>query len=198
MPINMQIKMLRILQEQLIERVGGNKSIAIDIRVIAAAKESLKDNQAFRQDLFYRLKVAQLYLPPLRERGEDILLLFEHYINLANINAKPLSGMDEKTLLAYGWPGNVRELINVATRFALDESSTVADILVTKPLSTIDTRTSELSLAMQTQNFERKVIAEALRLHKGSIIEVMDILDLPRRTLNQKMQKYDLHRADYI
>lgn len=198
MPINMQIKMLRILQEKLIERVGGNKSIAIDVRVIAAAKESLKDNQAFRQDLFYRLNVAQLYLPPLRERGEDILLLFEHYVNLANIHAKPLSGLDEKTLLVYGWPGNVRELINVATRFALDASLTVADILLTKPLVTIDTGSSELSLAMQTQNFERKVIDEALRTHKGSIIEVMDILDLPRRTLNQKMQKYDLHRADYI
>ncbi|NQZ92377.1 MAG: sigma-54-dependent Fis family transcriptional regulator [Moritella sp.] len=198
MPLNMQIKMLRILQEKLIVRVGGNKSIAIDVRVIAAAKESLKDNQGFRQDLFYRLNVAQLYLPPLRERGEDILLLFEHYVNLANIHAKPLSGMDEKTLLAYGWPGNVRELINVATRFGLDASLTVADILVTKPLASIDSSASELSLAMQTQNFERKVIAEALRTHKGSIIEVMDILDLPRRTLNQKMQKYDLHRADYI
>ncbi|MEJ2766293.1 sigma-54 dependent transcriptional regulator [Photobacterium sp. MCCC 1A19761] len=197
MPLNMQVKVLRALQENTVERVGGNTPIHIDLRVIAAAKEDLHHHPEFRQDLFYRLNVAQLYLPPLAERGEDILLLFDHYIHQMNPDTRLPSPSDQLALMRYAWPGNVRELKNIATRFALDASLTVGEILASRPNLTTEPSRATLPLAIQVQNFERKVIHECLQRHQGSIIDAMDELDLPRRTLNQKMQKYGLNRSDY-
>src|SRR5690606_35432313 len=104
----------------------------------AAAKEDLLEHPEFRQDLFYRLNVAQLYLPPLRERDEDALLLFEHFTLQANPQTRVASEADQHALLSYAWPGNVRELRNVAIRFALDESLTVGEILASRPNTTTE------------------------------------------------------------
>src|SRR5450759_2050019 len=126
MPMAVQIKVLRALQERSIERIGSNKAIPIDCRVIAAAKEDLKvlsDRQKFRADLYYRIGVAFIEVPPLRERREDIPLLFEHFTLLAASRyeraAPLLNSAQLADLMAHTWPGNVRELRNVADRFVL-------------------------------------------------------------------------------
>ncbi|EGQ9176950.1 sigma-54-dependent transcriptional regulator [Vibrio alginolyticus] len=197
MPLSMQVKVLRSLQEHTVERVGGNQQISVDLRVIAAAKEDLNDHDEFRQDLYYRLNVAQIYLPPLREREEDALILFEHFALKSNLESRPLSEADRKAILAYAWPGNVRELRNVAMRFALDETVSVMEILSSRPSSTTEETQAGVPLAIQLHNFERKVLHDSLVRHQGRITDVMVELDLPRRTLNQKMQKFGLNRSDY-
>ncbi|HDM8159127.1 TPA: sigma-54-dependent Fis family transcriptional regulator [Vibrio harveyi] len=197
MPLSMQVKVLRSLQEHTVERVGGNQQISVDLRVIAAAKEDLNDHGEFRQDLYYRLNVAQIYLPPLREREEDALILFEHFALKSNPWSRPLSEADRKAILAYAWPGNVRELRNVAMRFALDETVSVMEILSSRPSSTTEETQAGVPLAIQLHNFERKVLHDSLVRHQGRITDVMVELDLPRRTLNQKMQKFGLNRSDY-
>ncbi|WJT10488.1 sigma-54-dependent transcriptional regulator [Vibrio harveyi] len=197
MPLSMQVKVLRSLQEHTVERVGGNQQISVDLRVIAAAKEDLNDHGEFRQDLYYRLNVAQIYLPPLREREEDALILFEHFALKSNPGSRPLSEADRKAILAYALPGNVRELRNVAMRFALDETVSVMEILSSRPSSTTEETQAGVPLAIQLHNFERKVLHDSLVRHEGRITDVMVELDLPRRTLNQKMQKFGLNRSDY-
>ncbi|ELA9713793.1 TPA: sigma-54-dependent Fis family transcriptional regulator [Vibrio parahaemolyticus] len=197
MPLSMQVKVLRSLQEHTVERVGGNQQINVDLRVIAAAKEDLNDYEEFRQDLYYRLNVAQIYLPPLREREEDALILFEHFALQTNSDSRPLSDADRNAVLSYAWPGNVRELRNVAMRFALDDTVSVMEILSSRPSSTTEDTQAGVPLMIQLHNFERKVLHDSLVRHQGRINEVMQELDLPRRTLNQKMQKFGLNRSDY-
>lgn len=197
MPASMQVKVLRALQEHTIERVGGNQSIAIDTRVIAAAKSDLNDHETFRQDLYYRLNVAQIHLPPLREREDDALILFEHFTRQTNPETRLASEADRHAILSYSWPGNIRELRNVAVRFALDDGISVMEILSNRPSSTMEAVQSDVPLLIQLHNFERKVLHECLVAHQGRIHEVMLALDLPRRTLNQKMKKFGLNRADY-
>lgn len=198
MPLAMQVKVLRALQDHIVERVGGNQSIAIDLRVVAAAKHDLMSHPDFRQDLFYRLNVAQIHLPPLSEREDDALLLFEHFTRQANQETRTASEADRQALLTYSWPGNVRELRNVAIRFALDDSVTVGEILSTRPNTLNESSHVGIPLAIQVQSFERKVIHDALIRHQGKISDVMQELDLPRRTLNQKMARYALNRSDYV
>lgn len=197
MPLSMQVKVLRSLQEHTVERVGGNQQINVDLRVIAAAKEDLNDHEEFRQDLYYRLNVAQIYLPPLREREEDALILFEHFALQTNSDSRPLSDADRNAVLSYAWPGNVRELRNVAMRFALDDTVSVMEILSSRPSSTTEDTQAGVPLMIQLHNFERKVLHDSLVRHQGRINEVIQELDLPRRTLNQKMQKFGLNRSDY-
>ncbi|MCF5006668.1 response regulator, partial [Pseudomonas lactis] len=130
MPLAQQVKLLRVLQEQKLERLGSNQSIQVDLRIIAATKPDLLEEARagrFREDLAYRLNVAQLRLPPLRERREDIPLLYEHFAQSAaerlGRQVEPLSGPQLGRLLSHDWPGNVRELANVAERqvLGLDE-----------------------------------------------------------------------------
>ncbi|MFA0423422.1 sigma-54-dependent transcriptional regulator, partial [Vibrio sp. 10N.222.54.A1] len=109
MPLSMQVKVLRTLQDNVVERVGGNQQQHVDLRVVSASKSDLLNHPDFRQDLFYRLNVAQLHLPPLSEREEDALLLFEHFTQEANSETRIASEADRYALLSYGWPGNVRE-----------------------------------------------------------------------------------------
>ena len=126
MPINLQIKLLRVLQERTLERLGSNQSVAVDCRVIAATKSDLDElsrASQFRSDLYYRLNVVTLELPPLRERREDILQLFEHFLQQSSLRFdRSVPDLDNQTLsnlMSHDWPGNVRELRNVAERFAL-------------------------------------------------------------------------------
>ncbi len=198
MPLSMQVKVLRTLQDNVVERVGGNQQVSVDLRVISAAKHDLLNHPDFRQDLFYRLNVAQIHLPPLNEREDDALLLFEHFTQEANPETRQASEADRHALLSYAWPGNVRELRNVAIRFALDEMLTVGEILSCRPNAISESAAAGIPLAVQVQSFERKVIHESLVRHQGRINEVMQELDLPRRTLNQKMVRYALNRSDYV
>ncbi len=126
MSLDVQVKLLRMLQERVVERLGGNQLIPLDIRIIAATKEDLRqaaDQGRFRADLYYRLNVAPLRIPPLRERGDDILMLFQHFADAASqrhgLGPHALQPAQRALLLRHDWPGNVRELQNAAERFAL-------------------------------------------------------------------------------
>lgn len=203
MPSYLQVKLLRALQEGTIERLGSNKSISIDLRVIAAAKEDLLASKEFRDDLFYRLNVAQLYIPPLKDRVDDVPLLFNHYLKLSMVdkqqNVRVLSIHDLAVLKEYKWPGNVRELKNVAIRYSLDTELTIADILmIEKPnIITEEVKHVDMPLAIQVGEFEAEVIRNSLADNQGSIKATLDALDIPRRTLNQKMIKYGIHSRDF-
>lgn len=208
MPISFQIKLLRSLQEGKIQHLGSNREIEINTRVISAAKTDLLDasnNGDFRADLYYRLAVMELHLPPLRERKEDIPLLFEFFVQKTaqayNFEQSELSSTQRAELIDYHWPGNIRELKNVATRFVLDEHSDAQKIqrlLSRNPDRGHDNQTADKSLQAQISEYERTIIEQALTKHQGNIREVMQELALERRTLYNKMAKYDLHRNDYL
>lgn len=197
MPMQAQIRLLRVLQERVIERVGSNELIPLDIRVIAATKIDLKQaaqDGVFRQDLYYRLNIVTLDIPPLRERKEDIPALFHHFLLVAAARygkaAQSLSRQDLQSLLNHTWPGNVRELRNSAERYVLlGKLSHLGDSPLTLP--------SLNSLADQVAEFEKTVIEEALIACGGSIKETMDKLAIPRKTLYDKMQKYRLDKDLY-
>lgn len=206
MPLNMQAKVLRVLQEKEIERLGGTRPIPINIRVISATNvepEAACEQGLLRKDLYYRLNVARITLPPLARRGRDILLLFEYFSALAaeryNRQADPLTPSDMTALMAHTWPGNVRELKNIAQRYVLSSKrgeNRIAYLLGnSEPQNVVE---SQQSLAEQCELFERCVLAQSLQRHKGNVTEVMAELELPRRTLNQKMAKHGLVRKDYI
>ena len=193
MPLAQQVKLLRVLQEQKLERLGSNQSIKVDLRIIAATKPDLLDEARagrFREDLAYRLTVAQLRLPPLRDRREDIPLLFETFAQNAaqrlGRTFPPLTGAQLSHLLSHDWPGNVRELANVAERqvLGLDE-----------PVAGID---PGQSLAAQQEAFEAQCLRAALTRHKGDVKAVLEELQLPRRTFNEKMQRHGLSREMFL
>jgi len=194
MPLAQQVKLLRVLQEQRLERLGSNRSINVDIRIIAATKPDLLDEARagrFREDLAYRLNVAELRLPPLRERREDIPLLFGHFTRMAaerlGRKAPILSGPQLSHLLSHDWPGNVRELANAAERQVLGLSQA-------EPVPV----EAGQSLAAQQEAFEAYCLRSALSRHKGDIKAVLNELQLPRRTLNEKMQRHGLQRELFL
>ena len=194
MPMAQQVKLLRVLQDKKLERLGSNQSIAVDLRIVAATKpDLLEESRAgrFREDLAYRLNVAELRLPPLRERREDIPLLFNHYARAAasRINREPpVPGAAQLgRLLSHDWPGNVRELANAAEREALGLN----------PVSTECAQPGQ-SLAAQQEAFEAQCLRAALSRHKGDIKAVLEELQLPRRTLNEKMQRHGLAREMFL
>ncbi|HEX7909301.1 MAG TPA: sigma-54 dependent transcriptional regulator [Paraburkholderia sp.] len=190
MPTALQIKLLRVLQERHIERLGANESIPVDCRIVAASKADLaelaKDGR-FRADFLYRLNVAQIDLPPLRERREDIPLLFEHFVLAAarRFGQSPptLSASQVSELMAHQWPGNVRELQNVADRFVL---GLVGDTL----LSDVNPAARSGTLAEQTAHFERVLIEEMLQRHHGNVGEASAALGMPRKTLYHKIRQF--------
>ncbi|MES9962084.1 MAG: sigma-54 dependent transcriptional regulator [Candidatus Sedimenticola sp. 20ELBAFRAG] len=198
---SVQVRLLRVLQERVLERVGGNEPVAVDIRVIAASKMDLKEavsSGVLREDLMYRLQVAQISLPPLRHRLDDIPILFRHFSDNAALRyRRPSSPIDEvrlQEMMRNTWPGNVRELRNVAERFVLglDEPG----LEVTENCEMADV--SAQSLNDRIACFERITIESALREQKGRVGETAESLGLPRKTLYLRMQKYGLNREDYM
>jgi two-component system C4-dicarboxylate transport response regulator DctD len=191
MPVAMQIKLLRVLQERTLERLGSNTPIPIDIRIVAATKEDLTvlaEQGRFRADLYYRLSVATLPLPPLRERREDIPLLFEHFLLQAAarherpVPATPAGRLQQ--LVGYAWPGNVRELRNVADRCVLG-------IEAGSPPFGFDVSDTLRPLTETVEAFERALIADALRRH-GSLGKTAEALAIAKTTLHDKIRKYGL------
>ena len=201
MPLHVQVHLLRILQERTVERIGSNKIIPLDLRVVAAAKADLKDlsqRGLFREDLYYRLNVVRLRLTPLRERREDIPLLFHHFILVACHRYQQEVPLPESTqlntIMAYSWPGNVRELRNVAERYVLLGAQNDWSIDQLLPGST---NTAPRSLARQVETFEKSLVEQALTSCNGSLKEVISLLSIPRKTLSDKMRKYGLDKSDY-
>ncbi len=193
MPLPLQIKLLRVLQERTVERLGSNTPITVDCRVISATKSDLKamgGSGHFRSDLYYRLNVVSLHLPPLRERREDIPLLFEYFLmQSATRFDRPtpqLEAHEQASLLAYDWPGNVRELRNVAERYVLG---------IRTPLSEAAHLSQALPLAETVEAFERALIAEEYRRQGGSLSRTSEALKVAKTTLFDKLKKYGLQQG---
>ena len=190
MPLELQVKLLRVLETGAFMRVGSNTPVAIDVRVVAATnRDPLKAvaDGKLREDLYHRLNVFPIVLPPLRERGSDIEILARYFLDQFNRQEgtrKTFSPGAVAELYSHGWPGNVRELANAAEREALG-------------LATPATAAAGHSLADQLEAFEAQCLRAALARHGGEIKAVMDELQLPRRTLNEKMQRHGLVRADF-
>ncbi|MBP2230449.1 two-component system C4-dicarboxylate transport response regulator DctD [Azospirillum agricola] len=204
MPLAIQVKLLRALQERTIERLGSNKSVAIDLRLVAATKIDLldlSDEGKFRADLYYRLNVAELHIPPLRARGDDIPLLFDYFATefaeRHGREPRPLEPADIDALLAHDWPGNVRELRNLAERHTLAVGrGGVAGLLRRRAAGS--EASSPRALADQVDAFEKRAIEQALERCKGDIKAVMETLNTPRRTLNEKMARHGLDRTRFL
>ncbi len=204
MPLAMQIKVLRVLQEREVVSIGSNEPQPIDFRLLSATNKNLQQGCAdgsFREDLYYRINVIEIFVPPLRDRGEDILFLFDYFSSQAALNyARPeaaLQGSDIGLLMSHQWPGNVRELKNLAERYVL------SSLPVEQRLSSIlqQGRTDSVqssSLQSLMRQHEKMLLEQALVSCHGNVQEVMVALDLPRRTLNEKLQKHNLVRKKYL
>ncbi len=200
MPMHLQTKLLRALQEQEIERIGSTRSIKLDVRVISATnldleKEVKKGN--FREDLFYRLNVIPVVLPPLRERREDILPLVRHFIekNCTEMKRPRMTISNEAlhTLESYSWPGNVRQLENMVERIVAlseDERIMLSDIpgnIRDEVLTTVSEQ--GVDLVKTVNEIEKKMICDALALAKGVKAKAAGMLGLNRTTLVEKMRR---------
>lgn len=196
LPMAQQVKLLRVLQEKTIERLGGNESTRIDCRFIAAAKadlQALSERGEFRDDLYYRLHVACIELPPLRERREDIPLLLAHCLRLSaeryNTVAPTPSAEQLAQWMAQPWPGNVRELKNLADRLCLGLESDEG----TRPA----TPAEQPSLAQQMDGLEKQLLGQALAACQGNVGHAAERLKLPRKTLYDKMARHQLDPAQF-
>ena len=189
MPAPMQVKLLRAIQERTIERLGSNEVLPLDVRFVAATKVDLNresEEGGFRHDLYYRLNVVSIELPPLRERREDIPILFEHFVLDAASRYRrpapiPSAGL-MAGLIAHAWPGNIRELRNVADRFVLG--------VLAPPFASTDGDAPATGLAEQVDAFERTLIVEQLRRDQGSVAATAEALACPKKTLYDKIKKY--------
>ena len=190
MPLNLQVKLLRVLQERSVERLGSNLAIPVDCRIVAASKADLKnlsDHGQFRADLYYRLNVVSLDLPPLRRRREDIALLIAHFLHeAAQRFQRPVAAWTPADLArwqAHDWPGNVRELKNVAERWALG----LPDALSQPPL--LHQAATPASLSDQIDAAERQIIENALNQCAGNVARTSEMLQTPRKTLYDKLTR---------
>lgn len=206
MPLELQAKLLRALQEREIERLGSNKTISIDVRIIAATnRELIRDVQAgkFRQDLYYRLHIFPIMLPPLRERKEDIPLLASHFIKkYAKKSGKNIEGLSHKAMqemMSYSWPGNIRELEHVIERSTiLCKFRMIPQLDLPVTLKT-EVSTSPKNMAIKTwQEQERDYILEVLKFTNGKVKgkgSASELLQLPATTLQSKMDKLGIKRT---
>jgi len=201
---DLQAKLLRVLQEREIERIGSNKPIKIDIRVIAATNihlgHAVREGK-FRQDLFFRLNVVPILLPPLRERREDIPLLAKHFLNKFNLAFhKGIPGFSEKALdalMRYHWPGNIRELENLIERLTVLSSRTEAIQLEDIPLEILMSSSQEVQgvelpregLLRIREEFEKRMIVNVLETTQWNQTEAAKILKINRNTLLQKAKQ---------
>jgi len=201
LPFSMQAKLLRVLQEREIERLGSNEQIKADFRTIAATQTDLKkaiEAGSFRADLFYRLDVAEIHIPLLRDRRDDIPLLFQAFAGeLAAQHGREtpkLGREDLQALLAYSWPGNIRELRTVVERYVLGLhriAGTLAEFLLGA-----DGKSS--TLTEQLDAFEKCILDQELAKRGGNIQSAADALGLPVRTLNDRMRRHGLTRKTYL
>lgn len=199
-PPRTQVKLLRVLQEREIERVGGTRPIPVDVRLISASNKDLEkavNDGSFREDLYYRLKVISIRLPPLRERKEDIPLLVNHFILKFNAkNSKNVKGIDRaglNLLQNYSWPGNIRQLENcVETAVVMAEEEFITSELL--PLEVraegVKGGTVSLSLGTSLKEVEREMIIQTLNHVKGNKTKAAQILGIGIRTLYRKLEEY--------
>ena len=202
LPLSMQVKLLRTLQESTIERIGGNKTIHLNVRIIAATNRNIEEavqNNTFREDLYYRLSVVPIHLPTLKERSEDILVLAHHFLQeeakVVQRGSLSFSPSAITALAAHNWPGNVRELQNRVRR-AL--GSTLENIISPMDLGLDETGESFedqklVTLKQARDNAEKKVIHQALALSSGNISQAAKLLETSRPTLHDLIKKHSIH-----
>jgi two-component system response regulator PilR (NtrC family) len=203
----MQVKLLRVLQERTLRRVGGTEEIPVDVRIIAATNRDLSEMVAenqFREDLFYRISVIPLELPPLRSRRDDIPLLADHFLMKLNSSMEKKIGRisDEalKKMETYDWPGNVRELENAMERaFILETSNEVSAQHLPETVSTNPRiRTSAtfpdegFDLEAYVENLQKSFLEEALRRTDGVQVKAAELLRMSYRSFRHYMQKYNI------
>jgi transcriptional regulator with PAS, ATPase and Fis domain len=206
LPLNTQVKLLRFLQEKSFERVGGTNTLKVDVRIIAATNKDLKEaikNKAFREDLFYRLNVITLTLPPLRERREDIPDLIDYFWNRYTKELHKdiaISPEVKDILYSYDWPGNIRELENAIERIIVLSEDVIVNIddlpmelrergsnLYSKALS------DNIGFAERVEHLERDIIKQALEECSYNQVKTSEKLKMKRGTLQYKMKKYKLY-----
>lgn len=192
MPLNLQVKLLRVLQERTLERLGGNEAIAIDCRFIAASKHDLLQLSAdgkFREDLYYRISVVSLDLPRLADKREDIPVLLSHFVQSAAARyQRPVPAWRAEDMARWqmrSWPGNIRELRNFADRLVLG----VAEQNVA--LQALQTGTDD-TLPQKIDAYERLLITSMLQQCQGNVAQCADKLGIPKKTLYDKLKKYDV------
>jgi DNA-binding NtrC family response regulator len=206
-PLGLQVKLLRIIQEQKFERIGGEVTISVNFRLIAASKKNLDSLIAegkFREDLYFRLNIIPLYLPPLRHRRDDIPLLCEYFINrLADRLNRPNSQIDEDVmakLIDYDWPGNVRELENIIERMLVlsKDSHIKIDLLPseffessTPPVTVRTDYLDQVDLQKTIANIEEQLVLWALTKADGNLAKAAVLLNIPRSSLQYKISKLD-------
>ena len=202
---NVQIKILRVLQEKTFERVGGEKSISVDVRIVAATNKNLEEEVKagrFREDLYYRLNVVHLKVPSLRERKDDLPLLINSFVNkFASENEKNIVGIDARAksaLFRYDWPGNIRQLQNCiesAVVMSNGNEITLEDL----PLSISEysgDETISIPIGVTLEEAEKTLIQQNLAANKGNKSKTADILGIGRKTLHRKLQEYGLDDSD--
>lgn len=209
MPFELQSKILRFLQEKEFERVGGERSLKSNARVIAATNKNLwqviKDGK-FREDLYYRLSIAKINVPPLRERKSDVPLIIEYLIKKINTElGRNILNVEQKAvnrLMNYDWPGNVRELENVLTRAAIDSRSQIILDEIVIPLlgkeEAITTQTSEIKGMMSLQEVEKQHIVNVLNYTRWHFGKTCMLLGISRPTLRQKMKEYNIYKENNL
>lgn len=193
-PLALQAKLLRVTQEQEFERVGGSKPIKVDVRLISTSNRDMREalaNKVLREDLYYRLNVVPIYLPPLRERQEDILPLAEHFIDRTchenHLDKKTLSPDAKKKLLFYRWPGNVRELANVIERaIVMDRGKVIQESHLY-----LDNPAANLMAGRTLQELEKQLIQETLQMHQNRT-KAAETLGISVKTLRNKLEEYNL------
>jgi two-component system response regulator AtoC len=204
LPLALQVKLLRVLEDELIRRLGETRDIKVDVRIIAATHRDLHAEQKagrFREDLFYRLNVLPIHIPPLRDRREDIPLLIDHFITRNNVrlrsNIVGIESEARRLLFEYGWPGNVRELENTIERamvLAEGDQIIVTDLPervreAADPVQ-VQLATGELSVKKTTRIIEEILIRRALQKTKGNRTRAADLLEISHRALLYKIKDY--------
>ncbi len=198
--LNVQAKILRAIQEREIRRVGGTETIKVDVRVIAATHMNLEDAVAegiFREDLYYRLSVIPIQLPPLRERRDDIPLLLDHFLQRHNLrrNKKPITRIEDEALdilIHYDWPGNIRELQNVIERAVVIEESDRISVKSLPPYLRCESGQDSQEIQSMVQ-MEKQHIAKTLDHTQWNISQAAKLLGIDRKTLYDKIKRYNLH-----
>jgi two-component system response regulator AtoC len=199
-PSTLQAKLLRVTQEQEFERVGGVKPIKVDVRLMSTTNRDLKEaiaSKVLREDLYYRLNVVPIHIPPLRERQEDIVPLVEYFLERMCVDngrgPKKLTAGAKRKILEYSWPGNVRELANVIERaVVLDPSPQLSEeqlhLECIKPCSV---SSASMNAGMTLDEVERRLIIETLRQHQDNRTKTAEALGISLRTLRNKLNKFE-------
>ena len=205
LPLNLQVKLLRFLQEGVIQRVGGREDIMVDTRTVCATNVDIPKAIAdglFREDLYYRISVITIKLPPLRERGEDVLLLANYFLRKFNgahkKKVRRFSAVSVSHLMNYPWPGNVRELQNRVQRAIIMSEDAVIepeDLGFTPEISSAPVLELPATLREVRDKVERELIAVAIDRHNGNIMKTADELGVSRPTLYDLMKKHNLSSA---